>query len=780
MNFKLKPILVVLFILTFIGACNKEDGGDKETEKIEAVDGGVVNTSEAITIKVEGYSLQEEYSVMFGTQELTAVRISEDELIFQIPLGAELGETQLVIPALSNYTVSYEIKQTLLPSGPDEVMNSFFEDSDSAISIFDSQEDVKYVEGYFNNLKEYYDGLNATDKQNMAEYYYANRGFFNTVITNELSGKSESESLLEDYRVAVVVMGASVAIAIINPEPTTKVLAVGVAILSFKKAHKKYNEFASHNIKVLDFAINDILSQYDKRNTTSKADAYLEFDDNTVREVSIINNMRTLIASDKTLEAQGFTDFFSSFDAMNIVVKKINAAITFVNDKIFFSNISLLDETVILESSSGTTLGLKPEQFEGLNFSVSDNNLTLHTVELDENNNLVIQLEINDSSKVIGEYIETQLNFSYVDQFNQLQGYFPIRVNKFGIEIQGDLDFGDVYISKSVSRTIEVVNLFNEPLVVTGISLPDGFSANWTSGTVAANSSQSISVRFDPEGEKEYRGNLTIINNLDQNSNTAEVKGVGVLSEITLTGNMAFDEVQIDGEKIIELTITNNGSEDFSLTDNLLMPDDFVPTALQTNLAAGTSQIVPIRFSPTEDKEYTGEIIVNDDLGNRITGISVSGTGIENVFFGTWEAISYDDESMGTFFTQEALICGQKQGEYAIESFQIELNKDELLVKYVENTIDYSYSYSTDSNGNPICNTIELIDTQTDAEIFNQVVPYSFESTNVIHFNLAFDNGTDIYPCAIEFQEQENGNMRIIFNTDREVPEYLYFETIKK
>ena len=774
-SFKLRPIIAFFIALMFMGSCKKDEVTDKELEGIEEVEeveelkpieGGIIYSSEAVSLKIDNFSLQETYPIIFGNQELTAVRSSEDELIFQVPALIDLGEIQMVIPTLDNYTVSYEVKQTVLSATPNEIMTSFFTDITDSVTVFDDLEEVAYLEEYNTALQEYYNGLSDNEKQVMAEYYIANEAFFTRIFSDELTGKNESKDVLDDYKIAVVIMGASVAIAIINPDPITRAVAVGVAIYSFKKAKAKYSAFADQNIKIIDFALNSVSSQFDKNRTSEKDEAYLAFDDNVAKGINVENISRPLVSEDKTDTAQGVSEFFSSLEAMNGVVLKINEAITFVNENLFFSNISLLEKSELSETASASTMTLTEEQLKALNFSVSNSNLSLTKVAMDANNNLLLTLKIKDGSDVAEEFVTSQLNFTYADTFNQISGGFPIRVNKFGIEIEGNLEFGEVYISKKVSRSVSIKNPFNEALQVTGISLPKDFSTDWDSGIIAANSTKTISVTFEPTTEKEYSGTFSINNNLDDKNNTAAITGKGVLSELSLEGDLAFGDVQIDGNKTLDLTITNNGSEDFSLTDNLVFPDGFIPTALQTNLASGASQVMPIRFSPTKEQEYKGEIVINDGLGNRITAIAVSGAGIENTYFGKWNAISFDGKPMGT--KDQEYLCNRLISEFTLERFYMELTGDNLTIQYTDYDMSYGFSYSNDENGNIICSTLELDQPSTDRVVYNQTVPYTFTTATTIQFNFIFDNGTDIYPSSLTLELLQNGNMRVVIIVDED------------
>jgi hypothetical protein len=117
------------------------------------------------------------------------------------------------------------------------------------------------------------------------------------------------------------------------------------------------------------------------------------------------------------------------------------------------------------------------------------------------------------------------------------------------IAITGTLDFNDVAIGSSSDRTITVRNDGNAPLSVTGISVPagsgDAFAASWTSGTIAPNGSQPITVRFTPTEARRYDGTLRVNGNHTAGDNTRAIFATGVRTgpawTETGTGASVFD-----------------------------------------------------------------------------------------------------------------------------------------------------------------------------------------------------------------------------------------------
>lgn len=102
------------------------------------------------------------------------------------------------------------------------------------------------------------------------------------------------------------------------------------------------------------------------------------------------------------------------------------------------------------------------------------------------------------------------------------------------ISVSGNLAFGDVNVGSSRDMTMTITNTGNAVLTVSGLSVSGGLAplltASFTSGTIAAGASQSVSLRFAPTAAGSLSGTLTV--NADQTSgtNTISVSGNGVSS----------------------------------------------------------------------------------------------------------------------------------------------------------------------------------------------------------------------------------------------------------
>jgi hypothetical protein len=92
----------------------------------------------------------------------------------------------------------------------------------------------------------------------------------------------------------------------------------------------------------------------------------------------------------------------------------------------------------------------------------------------------------------------------------------------------GSLDFGSVPTNAVAVRTVTVWNDGNQPLAVTGISLPAGFAAAPTSFSVSAAESMLVEVSFTPTTTNACSGLLTLVSDATGGTSSLAVSGTGV------------------------------------------------------------------------------------------------------------------------------------------------------------------------------------------------------------------------------------------------------------
>lgn len=95
------------------------------------------------------------------------------------------------------------------------------------------------------------------------------------------------------------------------------------------------------------------------------------------------------------------------------------------------------------------------------------------------------------------------------------------------INLTGSFAFGQVPVNFTASLNLSIRNTGNTPLTVTEVTLPAGFSANWTSGTISPGATQSVVVSFTPTSAISYGGTLIVSSDRTSGTNTIELSGSG-------------------------------------------------------------------------------------------------------------------------------------------------------------------------------------------------------------------------------------------------------------
>jgi hypothetical protein len=88
--------------------------------------------------------------------------------------------------------------------------------------------------------------------------------------------------------------------------------------------------------------------------------------------------------------------------------------------------------------------------------------------------------------------------------------------------------FGNVTVGQTKTAALTIQNTGNAALTVNSVSCPAGFSADWTSGTIAAGSSRNVTVTFSPTSTGSHSGNITVLSSASNGTQSIAASGTGV------------------------------------------------------------------------------------------------------------------------------------------------------------------------------------------------------------------------------------------------------------
>jgi Abnormal spindle-like microcephaly-assoc'd, ASPM-SPD-2-Hydin len=162
------------------------------------------------------------------------------------------------------------------------------------------------------------------------------------------------------------------------------------------------------------------------------------------------------------------------------------------------------------------------------------------------------------------------------------------------ISLDGDMAFGTIGVGSSWEATLRISNSGTEPLTVTGVSVTPSngvYSSSWTSGTIAAGSSQTATIRFTPLGAVSYNGTLIVSGNYTSGTNRMPISGTGqrdIPFRRSGSGNAEFF-MPTDVERV-RIVATYTGNSSSFMVDNgyFLLVEERLGTAWNQTRYDGT------------------------------------------------------------------------------------------------------------------------------------------------------------------------------------------------
>jgi hypothetical protein len=101
----------------------------------------------------------------------------------------------------------------------------------------------------------------------------------------------------------------------------------------------------------------------------------------------------------------------------------------------------------------------------------------------------------------------------------------PPHVRLIGLE--GAMDFGEVLINTTSDRYLTIHNYGPDWLNITGITVPNGYTATSVNGTVYPDHAVTTKVSFAPTAQQSYNGILTVNCDYTAGTNTIPISGKG-------------------------------------------------------------------------------------------------------------------------------------------------------------------------------------------------------------------------------------------------------------
>jgi hypothetical protein len=248
--------------------------------------------------------------------------------------------------------------------------------------------------------------------------------------------------------------------------------------------------------------------------------------------------------------------------------------------------------------------------------------------------------------KIIPSFDSLELNISFKpkslnnaevrDSIIIMTNYkIPIKIIVLGETVES-IEFGFVQFPSQITKKVTIKNSLNEEVKITDFKTSSEYLINENvKGTVIqAKDSTEIDITYKPEKEnKESKKTKIIILKDKGNPDTLSVKGsskynsqIESHNRVSIEDSLIFSKTAVGNTSTKNIKITNDF--DFDITISTIEIDDpsFKPSEKNNiNIPKKSSKSIPINFSPTEDKGYTGTITVITSYGASLkVGIRVS------------------------------------------------------------------------------------------------------------------------------------------------------------
>jgi len=219
------------------------------------------------------------------------------------------------------------------------------------------------------------------------------------------------------------------------------------------------------------------------------------------------------------------------------------------------------------------------------------------------------------------------------------------------------IDFGDVAMGNSSSRTATISNTGNASLTVSQANVNgSGFGISGLSLplTLAAGQSSGFTVTFAPSSNSTVSGSVSLVSNAANSPTSIALSGRGVQSsggQLTPSPtSVSFGNVRVGTTSNRTVSLSNSGTASLTITQANVTGSGFSISGLTLprTLTAGQSTSFTVTFAPTATGSATGSVSLISDASNSPTTISLSGTGTQGQLTTNPTSINFGNVTVGT------------------------------------------------------------------------------------------------------------------------------------
>jgi hypothetical protein len=223
------------------------------------------------------------------------------------------------------------------------------------------------------------------------------------------------------------------------------------------------------------------------------------------------------------------------------------------------------------------------------------------------------------------------------------------------------ISFGNVAVGATSSRNLSITNTGTTSLVITSIAGTGNFqSSNCASATITPNGSCTVSVSFSPPSTGSNTGSLTITDNASNSPQVVSLSGTGVPAVTFSPPSLMFPNQATGTASVAEnISVINEQTVPLNIT-SVTTTGSFTATSCPATIAALTSCVISVTFTPSVLGTNTGTLVVTDSSNNSPQSVSLTGTGVQPVTF-SQVGISFGNQVVNTTSSAKSLTLTNNQ-----------------------------------------------------------------------------------------------------------------------
>ncbi len=216
------------------------------------------------------------------------------------------------------------------------------------------------------------------------------------------------------------------------------------------------------------------------------------------------------------------------------------------------------------------------------------------------------------------------------------------------------LAYGSIVVGNSSYKDVTLTHSGGAaPLVVSGVTLPAGYTASPTTASIPVGGAATIRITFTPTQAGAANGNAVFAHNGTGGSTTVALTGAGQAAAAgalaVSPGALAFGAVVVGASPFREVTFTHNGGTAPLVVSGITAPEGYTVSPQTLTLAPGANATVRVTFTPAQAGAANGSLAIAHN-GGGAASIALTGAAQASVpvtFAASPEALDFGVQAVG-------------------------------------------------------------------------------------------------------------------------------------